>query len=87
MVEGLGQDNIFVGTAFGVKTGAISKVTVGENGVFVLAVSKLDKGEELKDLAQKQRELEATITGRTDYEIFNALKEMSDIEFHKSRID
>lgn len=87
MVDGLGQDNIFVGTAMGSKTGSLSKVTVGENGVFVLAVTKVDKGEELKDVVQKQKELETILTGRTDYEIFNALKEMSDIEFHKSRID
>jgi peptidyl-prolyl cis-trans isomerase D len=87
MIDGLGPDKIMVGTAAGTKAGAISRPVAGDIGVFVVSVASVNTATEPKDLsAQKQTE-ERAIGGRTDYEIFNALKEMSDIEFHKSRID
>jgi peptidyl-prolyl cis-trans isomerase D len=87
MVEGVGPDNIIVGTTYGTKKGAISKVTAGNQGVFVLAVRDAKTNEENKDLSMEQTEMERALGGRTDYEAFNALKELSEIEFHKSRID
>jgi hypothetical protein len=39
------------------------------------------------DLKQVQTEAEQAIAGRTDYEVYNALKQISDIDFHKSRVD
>lgn len=87
MIDGVGQDNIMVGTAAGTKTGAVSKVTTGNNGVFVLSVVSANSNPEPKDLKAQQAEMERALGGRTDYEAFNALKELSDIEFHKSRID
>ncbi len=86
-VEGLGFDNILMGTAAGTKAGATSKPTAGNNGVFVLAVSSITPGTEASDLKNKRMALEQSINGRSDYEIINALKDKADIEDHKSRID
>jgi peptidyl-prolyl cis-trans isomerase D len=87
MVEGLGQENSMIGTAAGTKKGATSKVTEGSNGVFVLTVASVLSNPEPKDLSEIKKEVSRSLGARTDYEIFTALKEMSDIEFHKSRID
>ena len=87
MVDGVGQDRVMVGTAAGIKAGSTSRVTVGNNGVFVLNVTSSEPLTQRQDVGEEQKQLERTIGGRTDYDAFNALKEMSDIEFHKSRID
>jgi peptidyl-prolyl cis-trans isomerase D len=86
-VEGVGLDFIMAGTAAGTKQGATSKPTIGNNGVFMLTVNAVNKDEGRKDLAEEQKMMERALTGRSDYDSFNALKDLSDIEFHKSRID
>ena len=87
MIDGVGPDNIMVGTTAGTKKGSVSKITTGDNGVFVLTVVSSVSNPEPKDFKEQQRDAERSLNGRTDYDVFNALKEMSDIEFHKSRID
>lgn len=87
MITGVGQDFIMVGTAAGTKKGSTCKPTTGNNGVFVLTVNAINTESESRNLAEEQKMLERNITGRSDYDAFNALKDLSDIEFHKSRID
>jgi len=87
VVDGVGADNIMVGTSVGTKSGSVSKVIVGNNGVFVLAVNAVNSNPAPKTFADQQMEMQRALGGRSDYEVFNALKDMSDIEFHKSRID
>lgn len=87
-IEGAGHDDIMVGTALGTKAGSSSKPTVGDNGVFVLAVNAVNQAEpEPADFKAQQKQAEQAINGRSDYEAFNALKEISDIEDHKARVD
>lgn len=86
-VEGVGRDNIIVGTAAGLKQGVVSKPTAGENGVFVLVVNSVRSNPEPQNYSNDQQSAERAVAARSDYEVFNALKDISDIEFHKSRID
>ncbi|MCW3076558.1 MAG: parvulin-like peptidyl-prolyl isomerase [Bacteroidetes bacterium] len=86
-VEGLGHDDIVVGTALGTKAGQTTKPTVGDNGVFVLAVNSIESGNQPSDLKMKQKQMEQGLSGRADYEAFNALKDLAEIEDHKSRVD
>src|SRR6218665_444322 len=86
-VEGLGFDNIMVGTAEGTKAGAVSKTVAGFNGVFILKVNSVSEAPATGDFAAQKKQLQQSINGRSDYAIMNALKEMADIEDHKSRID
>lgn len=87
VVSGLGDDIIFIGTAFGTKQGAKSKPTVGTSGVFVLAVENRNQRPEPLEITRERQELEREIAGRVDFDAFSALKNLADIEFHKSRID
>lgn len=87
MIDGLGPDNIMVGTAIGSKIGNATKPITGNTGVFVLSVLSANSNPVPAELGDFQRDTERTLSARTDYEVFNALKDMSDIEFHKSRID
>jgi len=86
-VESLGPDDIFVGTASGTKAGAMSKAVAGNTGVFMLTVNSVAAEPAPKDFTAEKMQIEQAMSGRSDYEIINALKEISDIEDHKSRID
>lgn len=85
-IDGLGADNILVGTASGTKSGSVSRITTGNLGVFVLGVTSSTPGAPA-DIRAQQKSMEQILSGRADYESFTALKDLSDIEFHKSRID
>lgn len=85
-VDGVGHDNIMIGTALGMKAGQTCKPTVSENGVFVMTFKSLAMLPEA-DVAPIKAQAEEALKGRSDYEVFNALKDISNIEDHKSRID
>ncbi len=59
----------------------------GDIGVFVVTVKSIHTDPEPKDYAAEKVQMEQVTGGRSDYEILNALKDISDIEDHKSRID
>jgi peptidyl-prolyl cis-trans isomerase D len=86
-VETVGREIIFTGTVAGLKTGGTSKVTAGEAGVFVVTLNSIGSDPLPADFKNQQLEAERNLGGRADYEVFTALKDAADIEFHKSRID
>jgi peptidyl-prolyl cis-trans isomerase D len=86
-IGAVGHDPIMMGTIEGTKENVISKPVAGEMGVFVVAVNNKTQIPGLADVAMEQTELEKQLGGRTDNDVFYALREAADIEFHKSRID
>lgn len=86
-IEGLGHEDVLVGAALGTKAGQTTKPLVGDNGVFVVTVNKTESGTLPNDFKMQQKQMEQMISGRADYEAFNALKDLAEIEDHKSKID
>ncbi len=86
VVDGIGMDNLFVGTALGLKKGELSKFQIGENAVFMIVVDDIQESK-MEDLKDVQKQMEGEVGGRTDFEVFNALKALADIEDHRSKID
>lgn len=86
-IQGLGNDNGIAGTVLGSKAGVMSKPIVTENGVAVVLVNSVSPGNINTDLLAEKTVVEQGLSSRSDYEVFNALKELSAIEDHKSRID
>jgi len=86
-VAGVGIDEAMVGTASALKPGAISRPTAGNNGVFVVGLNGVKPGPELSDVKMERARIEKEMSGRLDYDSFNAIKESADIEDHKSKID
>ena len=86
-VDGLGDDYTFVGTAGATKAGTLSKPTASKNGVFVLAIDNVNSESGPPDFNKFRKLLEQGLYSRRDNDIMNALKEISDIQDHKSRID
>jgi peptidyl-prolyl cis-trans isomerase D len=86
-INSVGIDQVMTGTIQGTLKGKLSRPTAGSTGVFVLSVTGFgDKGQN-RTIEQSRDEMQQLLTGRTDYEAFNAIKESADIEIHKSRID
>ena len=87
-VEGLGFDLIFMGTAQGTKVGTTSQAVAGNNGVFMLTVNALNTDPQANaDFKSQKMQIEQAVNGKADYEMITALKELADVEDHKSRID
>ncbi len=85
-INGVGNDQIMAGTITGTLKGKSSQPVAGQEGVFMVVVNDIHKREGA-ELTILRRELSEMISTRTDYEVFNAIKEQADIEIHKSRID
>jgi peptidyl-prolyl cis-trans isomerase D len=81
-----GIDATIAGTVAGMKNNQVSKPLSSHNGVFRVEVKNLVPAP-APDKVAVRGELYNSITSRSDYELFNALKEAADIEFHRSRID
>ncbi len=87
VIDRVGQDEIMVGTAVGTKSNSMSKVSTGKNGVFVLGVNSITSEAEPKDFTELKNRIQGTINARTDSQVFDAIKEISDVDDHTSRID
>ena len=81
------HDDILMGTLNGSKAGQTSKVTIGKTGVFVVNLTSVINDNVAENLKSQQRLMEQEYAGRSDYEALNALKELAEIEDHRSRID
>ncbi len=86
-VKGVGRDDILIGTAIGLKQGSMSRPVAGETGVFVVSVTKTIPAPAMNDYNEKRKQFERQLSTRTDYDSFNAMKEASDIEDFKGKID
>ncbi len=86
-IQGLGHDDVLVGTAAGLKTGAMSKPLIGELGVFVVKVNAIVPGEPLKSHQEMKATLEQMYSYRADNELYSALKETANIENHTGRFE
>lgn len=83
----LGREDALVGTASAMKPGSVSKPIVGDNGVFIVAVASIDEGAPATDYKQMKMQLEQSLGGRSDYEVYNALKEKAGIEDHRAKFE
>ncbi|HQQ95400.1 MAG TPA: SurA N-terminal domain-containing protein [Bacteroidia bacterium] len=86
-IKGLGSDEILMGTALGMKPGIVSNPVSSDNGVAVLIVNSRNEIAGSTTFEDEKRMLEQMLATRSDYDVFNALKDISDIKDHKSRID
>ena len=84
-IPAIGREDALIGTATAMKNGAISKAIKGDNGVFVVFVNAVNDAALPKDFKGKQKEMEQAANGRTDYEMYDALREKANIEDHRGK--
>ena len=85
-VFGIGREDALIGTAYALPLNKLSSPKKGENGVFVVIKTgeKMETNADIKTLKQQNNHMMA---GRSEYEVYNALKEKANIEDHRGRFD
>lgn len=86
-VGALGREDALIGTASALKTGILSKPVIGDNGVFIVTVNSVDEGAPMGDVKAIKTQTEQMLSGRADYEVYNALREKANIEDHRAKFE
>ncbi len=77
----VGPDNVFVGTLFGTKTtGKVMEPVKGDNAVYVYSVTKFNEATEPTDLSSIKADVQQTLSSRSEYGSFEALKELKGVK-------
>ncbi len=86
-IMGVGRDAILVGTAAGTKEGSMSKPTIGETGVFIVKVNKIEKPAETNDYNVTKMQVHQMLTYRVDGEVYSVLREKANIQNFLSKFE
>ncbi len=84
-IQGLGNETKAVGTIFGMQAGQVSKPIAGDNGVTVLFVQSFTEPAATTDYSGNIKQLVDQRRSRSEYEVFNALKEKANIEDNRGK--
>ena len=84
-LQAIGNEPVLVGTVFGMKPNQVSKPIRGEAGVYIVSVDKFTEPAPGKDYSGTQKQLTDQRKQRSDYEVFNALKEKANVEDHRGK--
>jgi peptidyl-prolyl cis-trans isomerase D len=84
-LQGIGNEPKLVGTVFGMKAGQVSKAIRGEAAVFAVSADKFTEPAATKDYSATQKQLADQRKQRSDYEVFNALKEKANVEDNRGK--
>ena len=79
-LQGVGNEPRLVGTIFAMKAGQTSKPVRGDNAVYVVAVDKFTEPAATKDYSANQKQITDQRKQRSEYEVFNALKEKANVQ-------
>ncbi len=81
----VGNEPRVIGTAFALKQGELSKPIKGENGVFVIAVKSFTEPASVNNYESNRKQMLDLRKGRSEYEVFDALKEKANIEDNRGK--
>ncbi len=80
IIPGSGSEPAVVGAAYAMKEGDTSDLIVGTSGVFKLNLIKKEEAPSLDNYSTYANSLKAATANKVNTEVYNALKEASDIE-------
>jgi peptidyl-prolyl cis-trans isomerase D len=83
-LSGAGREPLVIGAAFGLKEGQVSKPIVGNNGVYVIEVTKITLADGLPNYQGIANNIENTKRTAVNTELYKALKNASEIEDNRA---
>ncbi|WP_298237804.1 SurA N-terminal domain-containing protein [uncultured Algibacter sp.] len=83
-ISGAGREPLIVGTAFGLKEGETSKLIAGENGVYMVEVTKVTPAVELDNYQASANRVAQQKASAVNTKVFEALKDAADIEDNRA---
>lgn len=81
----IGMERGILGTAFGLKANVLSAPIKGDNGVYVILVTKINDVKAPTDMKVFKDELINPLKSRSEFEAFNAMKELSEVKDNRYR--
>lgn len=84
-IPGIGNEAKVTGTIFGLKQGQLSKPIKGDAGVSVVFVKSFTEPAATEDYSASVRQLQDQRKSRSEYEVFNALKEKAKVEDNRGK--
>ena len=83
-IAGAGKEPLVVGTAFGLKEGATSKVIAGEKGVYMVQVTKKYDATKLDNYQSYANQVGEQKLNAVNTKLFTALKDAAEIEDNRA---
>ncbi len=83
-LTGAGNEPKVVGTAFGLEEGATSKLITGENGVYIIQVTKITPALALENYQTFANQVKIQQQNTVSSSLYNALKDASEIEDNRA---
>jgi len=83
-ISGAGREPIIVGAAFGLKEGETSKLVVGENGVYMVEVTKVSPATELDNYQAFANRVGQQKANAVNTKLYEALKDASEIDDNRA---
>ena len=74
-----------VGAFYGVEQRQMSTPIVGNSGVYVVSTESIKESPAPKDYTALKKQLESQLQPRADFEVYNALKELAEIEDNRAK--
>jgi peptidyl-prolyl cis-trans isomerase D len=84
-LSGAGVEPKVVGSAFGLAEGAMSKPIIGDKGIYLLQVTKINDVEELDNYAAIANRLSNSIKSTVNTKVFTALENAAEIEDNRAK--
>lgn len=85
-ISGAGREPLVIGTAFGLLEGETSGLIEGVNGVYMVQVTKVTPAVKLDNYQAAANRVEQQKTAAVNSKLYNALKEASEIEDNRAKI-
>jgi peptidyl-prolyl cis-trans isomerase D len=84
-IPGMGNEPYIVGTVFALKANEMSKPIKGDNAVAVVQVKSFTEAPKTTDYSASAKSVVDPRKSRSEYEVFNALKEKAGVEDNRGR--
>lgn len=84
-IPGMGREPEVIGAASVLAPNTLSKPIKGQQGVFVFAVEGRAEAPAIDSYAANARTLNASLSSRVDFEVFEALKKKADVKDNRSK--
>lgn len=85
IIPGIAQENKVVGAIFGSQINQISKPVEGQNGVYVFVVDSFNNPPALNNTVKDRQQIQQAMLQRIDTDVFNVLKDKSDIKDYRAK--
>lgn len=84
-IPGIGGERALTGYVSGLKQGQLSEVIKGERGVYMIRVASIEEAPATADYSINKQQLARNYQSRVDYEVYQALEDISNVVDNRAK--